>query len=567
MVRLADDGYELEALFTLRAEDLAEADLERLTAEVPGDESVLRRLMGPGPKLLKGPRGSGKSNYLRRAYYQLQTKKTVAVAYINYSQHLALEPLMLRSEQALEHFRQWLIYKIVLALAEGLGASAPSSLKISAEAGKKYIRQLQTSIGIEPKSLPPRISPAELLEMIEGWCQETGRTRAVLLMDDAAHAFMQQQQREFFEVFRALRSRTVACKAAIYPGVTAYSPFFNVGHEAEEIEIWTRPDSADYLKTMRAIFEARVPETHRGLMKPDLIDIAAHASFGLPRNFLTILSDLIGDIDESGTTRSPSAPVTLREVRNAVQANAVLARSLFDEISRKLPRYKNFVEVGQDSQSSMIDAIRATNRERAGKGAKNVGVAVSLPWDADLGQVVSLLEYAGIVRRIGPVSRGTLRYEKVQIHTSLLIAENALSLGQSPSADDYLVALRRQSADDFVRRQPDGILDESQRERCRLNLAPCPRCGSQRISDDAVFCYKCGTALQEQSVYRELLESPIERLRLTKVKHDRIVEHTNIRTVQDILLDDSGAKLRAVPSIGSTWSARIRARAEEFVTL
>ncbi len=87
-------------------------------------------------------------------------------------------------------------------------------------------------------------------------------------MDDAAHAFMQQQQREFFEVFRALRSRTVACKAAIYPGVTSYSPFFNVGHEAEEIEVWIRTDSAEYTDAMRSIFAARFPQVTPGIGSP-----------------------------------------------------------------------------------------------------------------------------------------------------------------------------------------------------------------------------------------------------------------------------------------------------------
>ena len=76
---------DLDALYTLRAEDLSEADLERLTAEVPGDQAILRRLTGPGPKLLKGPRGSGKSNYLKRAYFKLHAQETVLVAYINYS--------------------------------------------------------------------------------------------------------------------------------------------------------------------------------------------------------------------------------------------------------------------------------------------------------------------------------------------------------------------------------------------------------------------------------------------------------------------------------------------------
>ncbi len=559
---------DMEALYTLRAEDLAEHDLERLTAIVPNDESILRRMMGPGPKLLKGPRGSGKSNYLKRAYYKLRAKRNVMVAYINYSQHLALEPLMLRSERALEIFRQWLIYKIIIALDESLGDDAPVSLKLAAEQGIAFINELQTSVGQVPTLTPPPIAPSELLLMIEGWCYDTGRSRAVLLMDDAAHAFMQQQQREFFEVFRALRSRTVACKAAIYPGVTSYSPFFNVGHEAEEIEVWIRPDSPDYLDAMYAIYSARFPVALQASVRRELVDLAAQASFGLPRNFLNILSDSLGDSDddqEEGASKI-TAP-TLRRLRDAVRENADRVRSLFEEISRKLPRYENFIQVGLELQGSMIDAIRDTNKQRTTKSAKYIGIAVAQPWDADLTQVVSLLEYAGVVRRIGPVSRGNERYEKVQVHTSLLVADNALGLSRQPSADDYNVALRRQSADDFVRRQPKGIFTEGQAERCRLNLTPCPKCQTPRISDDATFCYRCGTALQEQSVYMELLSSPLESLRLTPVKLHRILDLTNLRTVQDIVLDDAGTQLRTVPSIGRTWSARIKARADEFVTL
>jgi hypothetical protein len=392
-VSVMSQNDDLEALFTLRAEDLTEADLERLTAEVPGDESILRRLMGPGPKLLKGPRGSGKSNYLKRAYFKLQSRDNVMVAYINYSQHLALEPLMLRSERALEHFRQWLVYKIIMALDESLGADTPDDLRVLADAGRKFVNELQTSVGRTPEFVPTAIAPSQLLDMIEAWCEDTGRSRAVLLMDDAAHAFMQQQQREFFEVFRALRSRTVACKAAIYPGVTSYSPFFNVGHEAEEIEVWTRTDSADYLGAMRAIFVARFPKSLQSAVRPELIDVAAYASFGLPRNFLNILSDSLGDADDEDDDDDIALKLTaptLPKVRAAIKANSGRVRSLFEEVSRKLPRYENFIQVGIEAQDSMLAEIRQTNRNRRGvKQPRYIGTAIALPWDADLTQVIS----------------------------------------------------------------------------------------------------------------------------------------------------------------------------------
>ena len=190
-------AIDLASLYTLRAEDLTAEELEQWTGFVPEDQSILRRLMGPGPKLLKGPRGSGKSNYLKRAYYKLSERGTVLVAYINYSQHLALEPLMLRSERALEYFRQWLVYKVVIGVRESLASDSPQDLVELAKAGALYIEELQTVVGETPRHQPPLLSPAELLVRIEAWCDLSGRSRAVLLMDDAAHAFMAQQQREF----------------------------------------------------------------------------------------------------------------------------------------------------------------------------------------------------------------------------------------------------------------------------------------------------------------------------------------------------------------------------------
>ncbi|NOV98801.1 hypothetical protein [Isoptericola halotolerans] len=554
---------DLEPLYTLRAEDMQASDLERWTAVVPGDESVLRKLTGPGPKLLKGPRGSGKSTFLKRAYARLSSNSSVLVAYINYSTHLALEPLMLNSEQSLEHFRQWLVYKVIIGLDEAHADSSPPQLRELAKVGRSYINELGTKTGEAPKTQIQPMSPAELLNFIERLALDEGRSRVVLLMDDAAHAFMQQQQREFFELFRALRSRTVACKAAIYPGVTSYSPFFNVGHEAEEIEIWIRPDGPDYLPTMRAIFKARFPESMQEAVRQELVDMAAHAAFGLPRNFLNILSDSLGDPDDREF--APSAP-SLRRLRVAIQDNANRARALFAEISKKLPRYANFVEVGSEVQNNMVDQIRKTNMLRSRGPAKYVGIAIAQPWGSELGQIVSLLEYAGSVRRIGTVSRGETRYERVQIHTSILFAETALGLGRNLSAEDANRALARQSADDFVRRQADRIMTHELVDRCRLNLSPCPVCQSPRVSEDAAFCYKCGASLTVESVYASLLAAKVEVLDLPELKVHRI-QDANIRTVQDVILDEGGSRLRSVKSIGEIWSARIKARAEEFVTL
>jgi hypothetical protein len=77
---------------------------------------------------------------------------------------------------------------------------------------------------------------------------------------------------------------------------------------------------------------------------------------------------------------------------------------------------------------------------------------------------------------------------------------------------------------------------------------------------------KCGQELRNASVYEELLRTPIDVLPLPARKRNGIKQHTPLRTVQDLLLDDDQHLLK-VPYIGPIWSARIRTVAQEFVSV
>ncbi|MFN6301230.1 MAG: hypothetical protein ACK42H_03475, partial [Planctomycetota bacterium] len=65
-----DDSL-LASIFEERAEYLSQTELSKWTVESAQDARVLTKLKGPGAKLLSGPRGSGKSSYLRRAYFEM----------------------------------------------------------------------------------------------------------------------------------------------------------------------------------------------------------------------------------------------------------------------------------------------------------------------------------------------------------------------------------------------------------------------------------------------------------------------------------------------------------------
>lgn len=135
----------LASVFEERAEHLSRDELVRWTVQTPNDKLVLAKLKGAGAKLLTGPRGCGKSSYLKRAYFELQDGGDVLVAYVNYARSLALEPLFHRNANALALFRQWVLGKIILGVRDALDpASVPPG---SAEVGGRLRRARSPSRG------------------------------------------------------------------------------------------------------------------------------------------------------------------------------------------------------------------------------------------------------------------------------------------------------------------------------------------------------------------------------------------------------------------------------------
>ena len=521
----------------------------------------MQALVGPGAKLLIGPRGSGKSTLLRSAYYDLLERKAALPVYVNFSRSLALEPLFHTHSNALQLFRQWIVYKIIWGVREAFADAdikCPADLVQHAETANEYIHALE--VGRSPARLPNLISPTELLVYLEHWPETFGARRSVLLLDDAAHAFSQEQQKEFFEVFRELRSRRVAGKAAVYPGITRYSPFFQAGHDASRVEVWRSPDASGYLRDMRAIVKRRLYPEYEDVLAErwDIVDYLAMASFGLPRGFLTMLSEVL-EVDGGQIVR-PTRAKAEEEVKKYRES----VMQTFLALADKLPRYKNFVEVGTDILDRLENDIRRFNLKKP-LGKKSVSFGVSTPIQPELDRILCFLEYAGVVRKGSAVSLGaTGKLQRYTLHYAFLIPGNRLSLGKQYVLDDVTAALQRHQRNLFVRIRATSLLTESMRALCVLDLPPCDKCGEPRV-EGARFCVSCGAELESSSVYKELLGSSIQKLPLSERRVRRIMRESSLRSVQDILVDEEQSELRSVRYIGPIWAARIRNYAEEYL--
>jgi hypothetical protein len=557
------DATQVASVFEERAENLSKAELREWSADLPDDAAVLAKLRAPGAMLLSGPRGSGKSTLLRRAYFDMLEGDTVLPVYVNYAKSLALEPYFHRTANALSIFRQWLLAKIVVAIresAEQLGREVPPDLAVRATWAEALIRALEVSR--PPETILDPLAPSLALLLFEEWTTALRRHRCVLLLDDAAHAFSSQQQREFFEVFRALKSRSVSAKAAIYPGLTSYSPNFHIGHDAQLVEAWCDPTHATYLPVMRSIFARRFPLELRQRMagRESLVDYLALASFGIPRAFLTMIGALVG-VDDVAQTPTRSA------ADSAIESQALSVRSVFSSLADKLPRFKNFVLVGIELDRALIQLLREFNARKE-LNQKAVAVAIAEPLGQELERILSFMEYAGLVRSVGPFKRGNRgTYQRYTVHYSLAITDGALALGKSASLQNIIAALQSPDAHAFAHTRGATLLGADFANRCTLDLPPCQRCGAARTFDEARFCVACGAPLTNASVYEELLNAPIDRLPLTERKIADLKKHTTIRTVQDVILDEESRLIRSVPWVGPVWAKRIHNAAEEFASV
>ncbi|NCC32806.1 MAG: ATP-binding protein, partial [Chloroflexia bacterium] len=196
---------DLNALI-LAAEDCAPEQFEQLHSFSAYEERILRSLIAHGPVLLRGGRGSGKSALLIEASRRLAHHDHAIGLYVTL-RHLPL----LRSEGA-EYER--IFCKLV----------------------SEHTQHQLTQAGLVDGPPPYCGDTGALREWLRNLAMRYQR-RIVLIFDDAAHIGRETALTEFFDIFRMLSCDLVACKAAIYPGVTKFGVRFDVFNDATVLDL------------------------------------------------------------------------------------------------------------------------------------------------------------------------------------------------------------------------------------------------------------------------------------------------------------------------------------------
>lgn len=561
----------IEDIFVEQAEYIKEDSFKEWYIEHPNEKIIIKKLSQGGGKLIKGPRGCGKTTLMLKTYYSLcssNRKKTLGI-YVNFKTSLKIEPLYRRNTNATYWFNQWILLKIYQGIyntLDDMKITYSNNLIFTKTDIIDSINKIELGL-IEKVNEDVVLNNMILEEEIKKVLEHTKKNHCVLLLDDAAHAFSVEQQQDFFEFFRQIKSRNISPKAAIYPGITNFSSTFHIGHDAEEIDVWIKPEANEYLDFMYKVLERRLNENVFKEIKKekDLLDIMCYSSFGVTRSLLnmtrhcydfTLEEDL--NIDELKFTR--------KNIDDAIKMIFTQSLSLFRSLGEQFPIYKEFIYKGEEIFIKSIEEIKEYNKHKTEEN-QSVTLAINKPVPQELLKVLDFFQYSGLIMNKRELSKGSNGiYELYDIHYAALVEKNAFKGKKSISSKDLAICLKLRNAHSFKRISPNALVGSDDiKSVFPLSLPPCEVCNTPRISPDTKFCGNCGTQLTVISIFEELVSKDISELPLTDKRVSSIKNNSSIRTIKDILMDSDKKELRGVPQIGAYWAKKIYSYAEEYI--
>lgn len=292
--------------FLYRTEDIKTEEILKYFVATKEDREIITALKGRNPVILVGSRGVGKSFLLRVAEAELMTSfptDRVYPLYVTFSRSS-----LIQTNDPVQ-FQHWMLARICDRLIRSLGKSGmllQTSRSLSILSGGNFstetlssristiVESYETSWKTPKGSIDVSGIPSieDFNDAIEDICGQLSISRIVVFIDEAAHILLSEQQRQFFTLFRDLRSPFITCNAAIYPGVTAFGDTFQASHDATMRYVNRNILSQEYISNMREIVEKQSADSaflQRIATNEGNFSVLAYAASGNPRLLLKTL--------------------------------------------------------------------------------------------------------------------------------------------------------------------------------------------------------------------------------------------------------------------------------------
>lgn len=396
--------------FYLRTESIKQSEILNLSVVNSADRGIIDALKSSEPCLLEGSRGTGKSFLMRIAELEIEA--------INSSCITVFVPFnmssLINTEDNLQ-FYHWMLAKtlkyllnklrksgiIVSGLSANLLSNDESDSENAVEKSLKDIVELfensykgKTKIDI---STLPDIE--DVKEAIQTICEDNNLDRVIFFFDEAAHVFRPEQQRQFFNLFKDLRSPYITCNAAIYPGVTHFGDSFELIHDCIYKKIERNISDPDYLQYFKDIVLKQSDENLKQEIdrQRELFNTLALSSGGNPRMLLRTIQEL-----QKINTSNVNAEIK-SFYRHQIWAEHT-------DLGEKYKGHRGVIDWGRDFlENSVIPKVEEYNKTRKEKGVNESTIYFWIHKDSPeaVKEALRLLTYTGVVRKVDSSVRAT----------------------------------------------------------------------------------------------------------------------------------------------------------------
>lgn len=415
-----------------RTEDIAPDEIDQFFIEMPNDRSTIDTLKTKRTVIIQGARGVGKSFLLRVAQRELDREfesDRVLPVYITFN-----KAGLLRTSDP-EKFKHWMLAKICNRIIRtsrqkglvGAASTVFSSLIADNSDGAVESRLGELEAKLESSWRTPDasvdfdsgINPEDITDAIEDLCASTSLKRIVLLIDEAAHVFIPEQQRQFFTLIRDLRTPYLSVKAAVYPGVTYFGDSFQLNHDAELIDVNRDILEAGYLSSMREMV-ARQDGTLASAIERygEAFDALAFSASGNPRILLRTVSSAM-----------PFNTSNVQKVMKEYYRDRIWSEHT--DLGDRYSGHRNIIDWGREFITRTV--IPALDGAKGGSGIdRRVFLWIHRDAPASVREALRLLCYSGVLHEAGTglvATRGEIgsRY-MLNIGTRTGLANNPVSM-------------------------------------------------------------------------------------------------------------------------------------------
>jgi hypothetical protein len=547
------------------------------------DNTKIQRLVDSEQYLLEGSRGIGKTMLMKAAMLRTQEsfgQNSILPVWVSFEESIRLERIKVIND-SIDPFLQWTMGKILFETLNKISELQPKSSNQLNERLSKifnvptpntfskytsllndYIRILEKG-DIEDNNAVTNFSPSkELTEILDnpqtfrefllGLIKDYKLLRIVLLFDEAAHVFSFSQQEKFFTFFKTLRNPAIACKAAVYPGVTNYGKYFERGQDAKEIRIdWSPidPDDVDYIKSIlkKRIKAYDVSYWNKLTANKNVLDLIAICSNGNPRFAFHI-------IDELESNKAFKSNVTVSILINSIRTVFSTKWREFDTLKQRLIRYEKYIsEAEVFIKETILPNLRIWNDKQRITGKKlSIGFYISTKAFDQLEKVFSVLAYSNIIgidyskRSIGHHKYGYY----VTINPSVLFTD--LIIKDVAELQNTSIAIENNQSYTEL----SSSIKEITSQVGVVNYINCSNsnCDFKSKDESFKFCPKCGSKIEleeEESLYKILRSHGLDNLKLSvkilnriKSKFNNIgelydcdIEELRMKYIQDVRIN------------------------------